>query len=112
MAHDFSYHVAMPPNSVLEKIASSIDPETPSFRSLTGYAGTKEFVGRIRDEHFVIRKKRRYLNGFAPDLHGRIIPEEKGSFVRLTFRLRLATKIIVVLWSCALVVLLGLFLSD
>lgn len=112
MSNTLGYRLSMPAADALARIVEVMDDEHRSL-TLTGYAGTRPFLGSVSGAEFRLRTRRSHRNGFAPILYGQVQPEGDESRLTGRFRLPLGTR-----WALAglslflLVVLTILFITD
>jgi hypothetical protein len=78
---------------VLEELKASIDNERLSFLGGGGYAGHREFVGRVDADGFRIQRRHMERNGFAPQLYGSMAPSAGNTVIAAETRMYRATAI-------------------
>ena len=69
------------------RLARAVDVEKLSF-SLSGYAGTKPVLGKIRGDSFRLQKRISYRNDCRPFFYGRFVPSEGGTLIEGKFRMQ------------------------
>ena len=92
-SRNLEYVVALPPRDVLRRLADRIDEERWPSLTVSGYAGRKPFLGRIRGNRFLLRKRPAHRNGFAPRLTGTVVEDRHGSRITARFRLGTGTRL-------------------
>ena len=79
------------------RLADSVDPLKLGW-SVSGYAGSKEVLGKFRGDSFRLQKRRNYRNSFAPYLYGQFKTGDGATRVEGEFKLHPFTKIFMALW--------------
>jgi hypothetical protein len=79
------------------RLATAIDVERFAF-SWSGYAGSKDILGKIRDTSFRLQKRRYYRNSFAPFFFGRFVVSDGGTLIEGDFKMHPAVKVFLVIW--------------
>jgi len=88
------------PEQCASLLSAAIDSERRTFFSLSGYRGSKPFLGAVEGLEFRLLQRVYYRNSFPPVLTGEFISHGHGTRVEGTFDLELTSKI-------AICVLLG-----
>jgi hypothetical protein len=81
------------PDQCARRLAAAIDPERLSIFSLSGYSGSKRFLGMVEGRHFRIFQRTYGRNAFPPVLSGELQPRGEGTRVEGAFDLELTSKI-------------------
>ena len=68
------------------RLESAVDPERFAF-SLSGYAGSKDFLGKIGDTGFRLQKRRNYHNSFAPFFYVHLTSGDTGTIIEGDFKM-------------------------
>ena len=79
------------------RLASSTDAVRLAI-SWSGYAGSKEILGKIRGTGFRLQKRRNYRNSFAPLFYGQFIGTDDGTTIEGEFRMHRFTRVFIVCW--------------
>jgi len=93
------------------RLVRAVDAEKLSF-SLSGYAGTKPILGKIRGDTFRLQKRISYRNDCRPFFYGRFVPTEGGSLIEGEFRMHPCAKWFMVFWFSFLALLLVVALGN
>jgi hypothetical protein len=81
-----------------QRLGRAIDAETTSFFALSGYRGSKKFLGDVTDGQVRIMK-RLYRNSFPSVFTGALVGRTRGTEVKGDFDLELTSKIALCLFS-------------
>ena len=85
------------------RLASAVDAERLAL-SMSGYAGSKPILGKLRDATFRLQKRRYYRNSFAPFFFGRFVASAGGTFIEGNFRMHLFVRVFMMFWFSFLAV--------
>ena len=85
------------------RLADSVDPVKLGW-TISGYAGSREILGKIRGNSFRLQKRRNSRNSFAPYLYGQFKAADGGTRVEDEFRLHPFAQIFMALWFSFLAV--------
>jgi hypothetical protein len=83
------------------RLETAVDAEKLGF-SLSGYAGSREIIGKIKATSFRLQKRRYYRNSFAPFFYGKFTPSDNGTMIEGDFRMHPFVKIFMISWFCFL----------
>ena len=87
----------IPIDDCKSRLAASMDAERLAF-SRSGYAGSKEILGKIRGTGFRLQKRRYYRNSFAPYFYGRLEAADGGTRIEGEFKMHPAARIFMTFW--------------
>lgn len=93
------FHVRLAPADTLELIKRSVDPPVRGL-TVSGFAGSKAFVGQVEDNSFWIVRRPRSRNGFRRVLRGKVVRTVNGSDVICQFRMSAVALSVVGAWYC------------
>jgi hypothetical protein len=95
------------------RLESAVDAGGFAF-SLSGYAGSKEILGKIHERNFRLQKRRSYQNSFAPFFYGKFTPSDGGTLIKGEFRLHPFVRAFMAFWFSFLTifVIAALFLPS
>lgn len=85
------------PQECCSRLTLAVDPEKPGF-SLSGYAGSKPILGKIRCPSMRLQKRIYYGNTFRRVFYGTLVPSDGGTLVTGAFRMRLFDEWFTGLW--------------
>jgi hypothetical protein len=85
------------------RLASAVDPVRWGF-SLSGYAGAKPILGKLRDTTFRLQMRPCYRNSFAPLFFGHFVASAEGTVVEGDFRMHPFVRVFMIFWFSFLVV--------
>jgi hypothetical protein len=94
------------------RLTESIDPESRTIFSLSGYKGSKPLIGRVKGDEFLLHKRRYYRNDFAPQLYGKLQPNERGTLIEGYFDMPRWTKWFMRIWLGFVIVVGGFFVPS
>ena len=83
----------------LRRLTESIDPESPTVFSLTGFKGSRDVIGRVNGYEFCLHKRRFYRNDFAPQFYGNFQTRDRGTNIEGYFDMPRWTKIFMRIWT-------------
>jgi hypothetical protein len=96
----------MPPDAVADALRRSMDEETRTLFSLSGYKGDQDILGKVVGSTFHLQKRRYWRNDFAPHFYGEIQSDPGGT--RIVGRFDLADWVRLFMWFwLGCVVLIG-----
>ena len=99
-------HSVLDPNSVADALRRSMDEQSWTPFSLSGYEGNLPFLGEVSDNTFTVQKRKYYRNDFAGRFYARFVPEPGGTKIEGYFDAPRWAKYFVRIWL-ALAVLGG-----
>jgi hypothetical protein len=80
------------------RLIESIDEKHFAIFSPSGYKGSKPVIGWLEGYKFLLQKRRYWNNAFAPQFHGNLLPEGKGSQIEGSFDTPRIAKIFIRIW--------------
>ena len=86
------------PEQCASLLSAAIDSERPTLFSISGYRGSKPFLGAVEGLEFRLLQRTYYRNSFPPVLSGKFSAHGHGTRVEGTFDLEVTSKIAI----CAL----------
>lgn len=92
-----TYRTNVPAAMVLAMLAAHIDEDKRAF-TLSGYAGRRRFIGRIRDGRFELYPRPHFRNPFARHMYGSIEDTQDGSILVTAFRMPALSRIYLALF--------------
>jgi hypothetical protein len=92
-------HSDFSPDECARRLSEAIDPERRALVSLSGYKGSKPFLGTVEGWQFRILLRTYNRNGFPPVLSGSLQPERQGARVKGVLDLEITSKIAICLLS-------------
>src|SRR5262245_20342734 len=100
---------ALSPEECAERIRAGIDRERRTFFGLSGYRGSKPFVGEVDGMYFrLVQRIYRLRSSFSPILTAELQPQGVGTRVHGSFDLELTSKIAISLLSACGVLIVGM----
>lgn len=72
--------------------------------SFSGYAGSREILGKIHEMSFRLQKRRYYRNSFAPFFYGRFKPANDGTVIEGEFKMHPFVRSFMTFWFSFLAV--------
>jgi hypothetical protein len=85
------------------RLLSSVDIERLSL-SMSGYAGSKDMLGKIQGNKFRLQKRRNYRNSFAPFFYGQLTNDGVDTLIVGEFRIHPAAKAFMAAWFAFLLI--------
>ena len=79
------------------RLESAVDAERFGF-SWSGYAGSREILGKIREMSFRLQKRRSYRNSFAPFFYGQFTPADGGTIIEGEFKMHPFVRAFMTFW--------------
>jgi hypothetical protein len=79
--HFTTFHTDFDPEACVRRLDDSIDPWHRTPLSFSGFEGSKPVIGWIDGYEFRLRKRRYYRNDFAPQFHGNLKRDGRGTVV-------------------------------
>ena len=85
------------------RLLASVDVERFSL-SMSGYAGSKDMLGKIQGNKFRLQKRRNYRNSFAPFFYGQFTNDGADTLIVGEFRMHPATRVFMAVWFAFLLI--------
>jgi hypothetical protein len=73
------FHSALTPTLLTDTLSRTIDQESWTLFSFSGFRGNRPLLGKIGEGTFRLRKRRDYRNDFAPLFYAHFVPEPGGT---------------------------------
>ena len=105
--HFITLRTDLDADDCIRRLSDSIDPERLTIFSLSGYSGSKPVIGRIMGYEFYLHKRRNWRNDFAPQFHGNLRAQDRGTLIEGYFDAPRWTRIFMRVWLGAAVLLAG-----
>ena len=85
------------------RLLASVDVEKFSL-SMSGFAGSKDMLGKIQGNKFRIQKRRDYRNSFAPFFYGQLTNDGADTLIEGEFRMHPVAKAFMAVWFAFLLI--------
>jgi hypothetical protein len=99
-------HSALTTVALADALHCSIDEESSTVFSLSGFRGSRPVLGEVNEVSFRLQKRRYWRNDFAPNFYAQVQPESGGSRIEGYFDVSRRVKLTMRLWL-VLAVLIG-----
>jgi len=106
LRHFTQFHTDLDPDACVHHLDNSIDPWHRTPLSFSGFEGSKPVIGWIDGFEFRLRKRRYYRNDFAPQFHGNLKRDGRGTVVEGYFDVPHWAKVTMRIWL-GIAVLMG-----